>query len=131
MINNAYVALNALLAGNTTLTALLGTYKGTSTPLIKGGAIAESETDLPAIEFEVEPSTKQHFLGDYNFLLNIYTKTAVEGFIIGQTILDQFNESQTPIDGYFTNTTCNILTQVVDPTSKQVNTPMSFRIVNM
>jgi len=130
-ISDSYTALNALLQGNSTLTALLGTYTGTSIPLIKGGILAESEGNLPAIAFDVEPSLKTHFMNDDNFLINVYAATARESYLVAKTIIDQFNEAQTPVDGYFTNTTCNILTQVTDPTSKEVNTPVSFRLVNM
>lgn len=131
MISDAWTALNAILQGNSTLTALLGTYQGGSNPLIKGGVLAETETDLPALVFEGEPSAKLNFLGDFNFLINVYSETAREGWIVANTIMEEFNQCQTPIDGYFAQTTCSVLTQVVDPTSKEVNTPVSFRLINM
>jgi len=136
LISDAWTALNALLQGNSNITSLLGKYllpNGTpgTIPLIKGGILAEKETDLPAIVFEGEPSSKLNFLGNFSFLINVYTATAREGFILSSTIMDEFNQCQTPIDGYFTQTTCNILTQVTDPTSKEVNTPVEIRLINM
>ena len=130
-ISDPYTALKYMLQNNSTLTALLGKFEGTSIPLIEGGVLPEQETDLPAIVFEGEPSSKLNFLGNFNFLLNVYTSTAREGWLIANTIIDEFNQCQTPIDGYFTQTTCNILTSVIDPTSKEVNTPVEFRLINM
>jgi hypothetical protein len=124
--------MKGLLLGNSTLTALLGKFTNGTTPLIEGGELAEVETDLPAIVFLVEPSNKQkQTLGDYNFLLNVYGATARESFIVANTIIEEFNGCQNPINGYFTQTTCSILTQVVDPSSKEVNTPVTFRIINI
>jgi len=131
LISDSYTALNALLQGNSTLTALLGKYTGTSIPLIKGGILAEQEGNLPGIAFEVEPSTKEHFLGNDFFLINVYAATSRESYLVAKTLIDQFNECQNVIVGYNAYTTCNILTQVTDPTSKEVNTPISFRLVNM
>ena len=131
MIGDAWTALNGLLLGNTTLTALLGTYNGTSIPLIIGGVLPETEAGLPALVFEGEPSSKEFFLGNYTFLINVYAATARESWLVANTIIEEFNQCQNPINGYFTQTTCSILTQVVDPTNKEANTPVSFRLVNM
>ena len=131
MISDSYTALNALLASNSTLTALLGVYGGTSIPLIKGGILAEVETDLPAIVFEVEPSTKTNFLANDFFLINVYAQTSRESYLVAKTIIDEFNQCQNVTNGYNAYTTCSVLTQVTDPTSKQVNTPVEFRLVNM
>lgn len=132
MISDPYTALTALLMSNSTLTALLSTFKGTAIPLIQGGELEEQETGLPAITFTVEPSSIQNYtVGDYNFLINVYAEDARESFIVANTLIDEFNGCQGPVDGYFTQTTCNILTQVVDPTSKEVNTPIAFRLVNI
>ena len=131
MISDPYTAMTALLFGNTTLTALLGTFQGTPIPLIVGGILAETETDLPAIAFEIDPSVKVNFLGDYNFLLNVYGATLRDAFLVSQTIIDEFNQCQTAISGYFTQTTCSILTSVTDPASKEVNVPVVFRLINM
>jgi len=132
LINDPYTALTALLHGNSTLTALLGTYQGGSIPLIKGGILAESETDLPAIAFDLEPSVIQNYtLGDYHFLINVYAATGRDSFLVANTLMEEFNGCQTPINGYFTQTTCSILTQVTDPTSKEVNTPVEFRLINI
>jgi len=109
----------------------LGTYAGTSIPLIKGGILAESETDLPAVTFDVEPSTKKNFLGNDFFLINVYAATARDSYLVAKTIIDEFNQCQNVISGYNAYTTCSILTQVTDPTSKEVNTPVEFRLVNM
>ena len=123
--------MKALLSGNSTLTALLGTFQGGVIPLIEGGVLAEQEIDLPAIVFVPEPATKEAFLGDYRFLVNIYAETSRESYLVANTLVDQFNEKQNPINGYFTQTTCNILTQVANPTAKEVNTPVEFRLINM
>jgi hypothetical protein len=123
--------MKALLFGNSTLTALLGKFTNGVTPLIEGGVLPEVETDLPAVVFEIEPSPKTNFLGDYNFLLNVYGANLREAFLVAQTIIDEFNQCQTVVNGYFTQTTCSILTSVVDPTSKEVNVPVSFRLINM
>jgi len=113
------------------LTALLGVYQGTVIPLIKGGILPETETGLPALTFDVEPSTKTNFLSDNNFLINVYAETARESYLVAKTIIDQFNQCQNVVSGYNAYTTCSILTQVTDPTSKEVNTPVEFRLVNM
>lgn len=132
MITDPYTALTALLFSNTTLTAMLGTTKTGGIPLIVGGELAEIETSLPAIVFLVEPSSKQkQTLGSYTYLINVYGKNARESFLVANTLIEEFNGCQTPIDGYFTQTTCSILTQVVDPSSKEVNTPVEFRLVNI
>jgi hypothetical protein len=130
-ISDPYTALKALLFGNSTLTALLGTFQSTSIPLIEGGILPEVEDDLPAIVFEIDPTKKVNFLGDYNFLLNVYGATLRDATLVALTLIDEFNGCQTVVNGYFTQTTCSILTSVADPSGKEVNVPVVFRLINM
>jgi hypothetical protein len=130
-ITEPYTALKALLFGNSTLTALLGKFTNGTTPLIEGGILPEVEDDLPAIVFEIDPSVKTNFLGDYNFLLNVYGATLRDATLVALTLIDEFNGCQTVVNGYFTQTTCSILTSVVDPSGKEVNVPVVFRLINM
>lgn len=135
-IDNPYVAITALLMGNSNITDIVGKFllengeKGTI-PLIKGGELAEKETDLPAIVFKAEIVIEQEYMTDNNFLLNCYGATELEAYVLAYEVIKQFNEVQTVINGYNCYTTCNIITSVVDPSSKQANVPIEFRLVNM
>ena len=136
-ITDSYTAVTALLNSNATLTALLGKYMlidgvtpGTI-PLIKGGVLAEQETDLPKIIFTSSGSEKTNFLSDDTFTLNCVAATQRESYLIAKTVRDEFHQKQTPIHGYFTQTLCRIIGSIPDPTESEVNTPVEFGLINM
>ena len=130
-ITNPYVALTYLLKNNSSITDLLGVFNGTTTPLITGGVLAETETDLPAIVFKAEPVIETEYLTDNQFLINCYASTEVEAYTVAYEIIKQFNQAQHVADGYNCYTTCEIITSVVDPDSKEANVPVVFRLVSM
>lgn len=131
LISDSYTALTAILQSNTTLTALLGTYQGTSIPLIKGGVLAEQETDHPKLIFRSSGSDKENFLKDDKFIINCVALTEREAFLVATTLIDEFNQCQNPINGYFVQSTCRIIGGIPNPTDKGINVPVDFRIVNM
>ncbi len=136
MITDAFTALNHILVNNATISAMCARYtdqNGTPTefPLIMGGILPKSQKLLPAITFRVEPSENEHFLNIDSFIVNCFTEEAREGYVLAKTIVKQLNEQNHQSDGYASTTTARILTQWVDPSSKQVNTPVEIRLINI
>ncbi len=131
MITDSYTAMTALLQDNTTITAMLGTYKGTAIPLIKGGVLPESETNMPAITFRVDTNQRTHFLDDQYFIVNCFASNERDSYILAKTIIDEYNECSNVSDGYNSRTSCRIIGNSIDPTANEINTPIEFRIVNI
>ena len=120
-----------MLQSNTALTSMLGHYIGTSIPLIKGGILAETETDLPAITFYGTPGDTDQSVSNYFFTINCYASTERDSYLLALKVIEEFNECDSGLNGYFARTTCNIITSIPDPSGKEVNTPINFRIVNI
>jgi len=131
LISNSFDALAHLFHNNSNVTSLLGKFQGTSIPLVVGGEMAETETDLPAIIYYPENGNPTLYLRDQRFLVNCYAATTREAFILSQTLIDEFNDTQYIADGYPIKINCNSLITVIDPQSKEVNTPVEFRVVNI
>lgn len=136
MINNSYTALTKMLMDNEALTSQLGVFLSSSgnpteIPLIKGGILEESQTQLPAVTFRVDTSNYIKTLKDQFFIVTVHAETEQESFNIAQTIINEFNECDSGVEGYQARTTCRIIGNSIDPTSKEVSTPIEFRIVNI
>ncbi|MCP4986046.1 MAG: hypothetical protein GY928_08240 [Colwellia sp.] len=131
MITDSYTAMCAILQDNTNITSLLGTYKGTAIPLIKGGVLPESETNMPAITFRVDKGKRTHFLDDQYFIVNCFASNERDSYLLAKAIIDEFNEESVVVDGYNARTTCNTVGEPVNPTANEINTPIEFRIVNI
>lgn len=131
MIIDPYTALNGILQSNTALTSMLGHYAGTTIPLIKGGILAETETALPAITFYANAGETEQVVSNYFFTINCYATNERDSYLLALKIIEEFNECDSGFNGYFARTTCNIITSIPDPQRKEVNTPVSFRIVNI
>ena len=131
MISNSFDALAHLFFNNSAVTSQLGFLQGTSIPIIIGGEIAETETGLPAIEYYPENGDPKLFLRDQKFFVNCYAKNTRDAYILSQTLIEEFNDSQYIADGYPIRLNCNTLITVVDPGTKQVNTPVEFRVVHI
>ena len=131
MINDPFTVLNAILQSNTTITAMLGVYQNTSIPLIMGGVLAETETDLPCITFYPNNADPIQILNNDTFTVNCYAETLRDSYLLARTVVDQLNEEDSGVDGYQARTTAKILTSIPDPTAKEVNTPVEVRIVNI
>ncbi len=136
LITDSYTAMYALLQDNTTITAMLGKFllpngSAGTIPLIKGGVLAEKETDLPAITFRVDTNQRTHFLDDQYFIVNCFASNEQDSYILAKTIVDEYNECSNVSDGYNSRTTCRIIGDVPDPTANEINTPIEFRIVNI
>lgn len=131
MISDPYTALNQILQSNTAITSLLGTYTGTTIPLIKGGVLAESEGNLPAIAFYNNSLDTDYNIEDTTFTINCYAETERESFLLARTIVKELNGGQSFADGYPITTTCSILATIPDPSSREINTAVEMRLYNI
>lgn len=139
MISDPYTALNYILQTNSNITSLLGVYQGTSIPLIKGGDLPETETDLPALTFYNNNMDTNREIEDSVFTINCYagnTDSTTEdasrnSFLVAKTIVKELNGGQSCADGYAVTTTCRILATIPDPTAKEANTAVEIRLFNI
>lgn len=131
MITDPYTFLSAILPTKTNITSLLSTFKDTSIPLIQGGVLAETETGLPAITFRVDTATRIQSTDTQFFIVNCYGATERDSYIVARAVVDEFNEQQEGIDGFVALTTCSMLSSVGDPTTKEINTPVEFRVLSI
>ena len=131
MINDPYTALNAILQGSTAITDLLGHYQGTTIPLIKGGVLPETETDLPCLTFYNNAMDSEGKIEDTTFTINCYADTERNSFLLARTIVSEFNGGQSYSNGYPITTTCRITAQIPDPTANEVNTAVEIRLYNI
>lgn len=131
MINEPYTALNYILQNNSTITSLLGVYQGTTIPLIKGGVLPETETDLPCIVFNNDSYEPNFNNQDSLFTVNCYAETERESFILARTVVNELQSNQTTANGYPVTTTARILAVIPDPTAKEVNTAVEVRLFNI
>jgi hypothetical protein len=129
--NDPYTALNALLQNNSNITSLLGTYQGGSIPLIKGGVLAETETDLPAITFYSSSLDKNFNQRESVFTLNCYANTERNSFLLASTIIDEYQSWFGVSNGYNMMTQARILSVIPDPTANEVNTAVEIRLINI
>lgn len=131
LINDPYTALNQILQSNTAITSLLGTYTGTTIPLIKGGVLAESEGSLPALAFYNNSLDPDFNIEDSTFTINCYAETERESFLVARTIIKELNGNQQTALGYPVTTTCSIIASVPDPVANEVNKVVEIRLYNI
>ena len=130
-INDPYTALKYILQTNTAITTLLGVYQGTTIPLIAGGVLAETETDLPCITYYNNNMDTNRKIEDTTFTINCYASTERESFLLAKTVVTELNGGQSFANGYPITTTCRIIAQIPDPTIKEVNTAVEIRLYNI
>lgn len=136
-ISDPYTALKYILQNNTEITSLLGKYidptTGTKTtiPLIYGGVLDATQTDLPCIGYYNNNMDTNRSIEDSTFTLNCYAGTDRASFLLAKTIVNQLNGGQSFANGYSVTTTCKILGSVPDPQSKEVNTVVEIRLFNL
>lgn len=136
MINDPFTALNAILQSNTNITSLLGKYlltDGTpgTVPLIKGGVLAEKETDLPALTFYSNGQEKNFNQRLTTFTINCYAETTRESFLIAQTLVNEYQSWFGVIDGYNMQTRAFILASIPDPQANEINTAVEIQLTNI
>jgi len=131
LINDPYTALNYILKNNVIITSLLGTYQGSTEPLIKGGVLAEQEKDYPRIIFYSDPLVTNMKIEDATFLLNCMAKTSRESYLIARTVVKELNKGQEFAGGYPCTITCRVLGQNPDPTQLAVNTVVEMQLYNI
>ncbi len=132
--------MNRLLTDNVNITTLLGKYllpDGTpgTIPLIKGGILAESETDLPCITYNAEQGDKNKANKNQRFLLNVYAGNTINmldaelnSYTVAATIQDQLDGFHGFAGNVPVSVTASILGAVPDPAANQVNTPVEVRL---
>jgi len=136
LINDPYTAVNYILANNTAITSLLGKYllpnktPGTI-PLIKGGTLAETETDFPRILFINDPMDSSGNKEESIFLLSCLAESSRDSFLLARTVVKELNGSQEYADGYSSTVVCKLLGQNPDPSQLQVNTIVEMRLFNI
>ena len=131
MINDPYTALNYILQNNSNITSLLSTYQGTSIPLIAGGVLAEVETGLPAIVFNVDNHGEKFNQKQSIFTVNCYASIERDSFLLAKTVIKELKGLQTTANGYPVTLQADILATVPDPTAKEVNTAVEVRLFNI
>lgn len=131
MINDPYTKINQILQSIPAITSLLGKYQGTTIPLIKGGVLPETETDLPAITFYNNSHDSEFNNNDTFFTVNCYAKTERESFLLAKTVVDQLKGLQHCDDGYPVTLYPRIITAIPDPINKEVNTAVEVRLYNI
>ncbi len=135
-IDDPYTAVSSILQGNSNITSLLGKYllpngnPGTI-PLIKGGILAETETDYPRILYHNDPMNIDRKIENSTFQLNCLAKTSRDSFILARTIIKELNGGQEFADGYASTIKCSMLGQNPDPTAKAINTVVEMQLFNI
>ena len=124
-------ALNIMLNTKSSITSVLGHRQGPTIPLIQYGVLPEVETALPCITFYSNSGDWDQCLRDYRFTINCYAETLFESEALAMQIMEEFNEQDSGVSGFFARTTCSIIGSIPDPTRNEVNTPIDFRIVNI
>ena len=131
MIDDPFTKLNQILQDTPAITELLGTYQGSTIPLIKGGILAETETDLPAITFYNNNHESYFTDNDSVFTINCYAATSRESFRLAKTVVDSLKGLQDSTGGYSVTLTPRILTSIPSPTDREVNTAVEVRLFNI
>ena len=131
MINDPYTALRYILQSNTEIASLLATYKGTNIPLIAGGGLPETQTDLPAIVYYNNTIDLNHKIEDSTFTINCYAKTDRESLLLARTVVKELDRKQDFSNGYPVSMTCKILATIPNPNDNEVNTAVEMRLYNI
>lgn len=131
MANDPYTTLRAILQSNSTITALISVYNGTSIPLIAYDTLEETETSLPALVISPDTGITENFLNDDTFLCNCYAEKKRDSYLLAKTIVKELNQCDSGINGYQARTTAKILISITSPSGNETNTPVEIRIVNI
>ncbi len=128
--DNIYSALIKVLSQNTVIYSQLGSFFGTSIPLIVPGTLSEKETALPALTLRCESIGKLNLVqGDENFVINCFADNEITSTKLARSILDELDDTNTTIDGFSMRFTASGLPSNGDPTAKEINTPVTMRVV--
>lgn len=130
-ISDSYTFLSAILLNNTNITSKVSVFKDTSIPLIQGGVLAETETNLPAITFNVDDNTRTYFLDEQFYIIGCHAENQRDCYLLAKTIIDEFNQCDIGFDGFSAKITCRLLGGTPDPQARQITIPVEFRIVNI
>jgi len=131
LANDPYTALNGILQSITNITDLLGFYEGTSIPLIKGGVLAETETQMPCITFYNNSYESEFNNNDSLFTVNCYAEEDRDSFLLANTVVSELKGLQTTAGGYPVTIQARIIASVPNPTAKEVNTAVEVRLFNI
>jgi hypothetical protein len=131
LINDPYTALNGILQNNTAITDLLGKYEGTDIPLIKGGVLPETETQMPCIVFYNNSLESNFNNNDSFFTVNCYAEEDRDSFLLANTVVNELKGLQTTANGYPVTVQARIITAVPSPTDREVNTAVEVRLFNI
>lgn len=119
-----------MLRNNAAISSLLANFKGTSTPLVKVGVLPEVEDALPAITITIDNMLAlDPVYSDETFIVNCFAATLIESSILARTIIDELDDSLISVDNYSMWFSSSGLGAVVNPTAKEINTPLTMRVI--
>lgn len=129
-VDNIFSALILVLRNNTNISSQLGFYPGSVIPIVQAGNLAETVTDLPAITIRTESMDDLNKkVGDESFIINCFAEDEIKSTKLARTIIKELDDTTITVDGYSMRFTAGGLSSNGDPTAREINTPVSMRVV--
>ncbi len=129
-VDNIYSALVKVLSQNTVISDQLATYPNSTDKIIQPGSLAEQVTGLPALTLRCESMGKLNLVqGDESFVINCFANNEITSTKLARSILNELDDTNTTIDGFSMRFTASGLPSNGDPTAKEINTPVTMRVV--
>lgn len=132
MAANGIEAIGLLMQQDTTINGLVGSYGGTSFPLIVHGVIPENQQALPAISYT--RSSYQNPFGaasDHMFTINCYAENQTESTSLADAVYNLFRNGKGDANGYPVYTSSAILGSIPEQNGSVVNTPVQVRLISI
>ncbi len=129
-VDNIFSAVIEVLKTKTNITDLLGFYPNSTIPIIQAGILAKSVTNLPALTLSYNPEAPRNkMVKTGNITINCFAIDQIESSKLADIIIDELDDTNETVDGFSIRFTASGLPSNGDPTAKQVNTPVTMRIV--
>ncbi len=121
----SYEGVAQLILAESSITSLLGTYKGTSQPLVVVGTIPEAQAGNPAISIRNQINTGDYGISQDFIELHCYADKEVESQIVAKACYDFFRNSQGGVTGFAARFDASITGTT--PSEKQTNTIVELK----
>ncbi len=129
-VDNIYSALVKVLAQNTNISSPLATYPNSAVKIIQPGVLAEQVTGRPAITLRSESMGRIDYIyGNETFIVNHFAIDEITSGNLARTTMKELDDTNITIDGFSMRFAVNGIGSFVDPTAKEINTPVSIRVV--
>ncbi len=115
-----YEAVAQLIIGESSITSLLGKYKGTNQPLVVVGTIPEAQAGNPAISIRNQLNTGDYGLSQDYIELPGYADSEVKSQEVAKACYNFFRNSQGGVTGFASRFDASITGTT--PSEKQTNT---------